>query len=249
MEDPRKERFEFVFSVNGNIICQRYFKINNFSERSSGSVQLTEALWACQKAIHKDLVEKSKIYLEMTAPQVFNDREEMENWVKKQPFKLDVPSFAILRNEDATFVWNGEEMKAYNKPFNRYDYVGDNKENDTVFKLSFLDNGEEVRSVTWNGNVYPRFVRTNIDITNSRNKYENEDNFSTYEAAIINAFNEGREDLIPYIMRTLALSCIMRDNRKHYSKLRYGNKEYDIDLKGYNERLFLNMKKRVSAEA
>lgn len=249
MEDPRKERFEFVFSVNGNIICQRYFRINGFNERSLGSVQLTDALWDCQRAIHKDLSEKTKIYLAMTSPQVFNNRAEMEKWVKEQPFKLDVPSYAILRDEDATFIWNGNEMTPYNKQFNRWDYVGENKDVVSVLKLAFLDNGEEVRSVTWDGNIYPRFIRTNIDISNSKNKYETEGNFSPYEAAIVSQFIEEREDVIPYIMRTLTLACVGRENRKYYSKVRYGNKEYDYDLKGYNERLFLSMKKRGTAEA
>ena len=248
LEEPRKERFEFVFSVNGNIICQRYFRINGINERAIGSVQLTDALWDCQRDIHKDLVEKSKIYLELTAPQVFNDREEMEKWVRERPFKLDVPTYVVLRNEDATFIWTGEEMKPYNKQFNRWDYFGEKNDSVCVLKLAFIDDGREVRSISWDGNIYPRFVRTNIDISNSKNKYENEDNFSPYEAAIVNRFIEGREDLIPRIMRTLTFACAGKENRKYFSKVKYGNKEYDLDINGYNERLFLNMKKRGSAE-
>lgn len=33
----REERFEFVFYVNNNIICQRFFQINNFNEESLNS--------------------------------------------------------------------------------------------------------------------------------------------------------------------------------------------------------------------
>ena len=248
MEDPRKERFEFVFSVNGNIICQRYFRINGFNERSSGSVQLTEALWDCQRAIHNDLVEKTKIFLDLTSPQIFENREEMEKWVKEQPFKLDVPYFVILRNEDATFVWNGEEMKPYNKPFNRWDYVGEKNPSPSVFKLAFIDNGEEIRSVSWDGNVYPKFIRTNIDISNSKNKYEAEGNFSPYEAMIVNEFIKYREDIIPYIMKTLTSACVGGENRRFFSKVRYGGKEYDLNQNGYNERLFVTMKKRGTSE-
>lgn len=245
LEDPRKERFEFVFSVNGNIICQRYFRINGFNERSLGSVQLTDALWDCQRAIHKDLSEKTKIFLDLTAPQIFKDREEMDNWVKTQPFKLDVPYFVILRDEDATFIWTGEEMKPYGKQFNRWDYVGEKNALPSVFKLAFLDNGEEIRSVSWDGSVYPRFVRTNIDISNSKNKYESEGNFSPYEAMVVNEFIKNRDDIIPYIMKTLTLACVGGENRKFFSKVFYGDKSYDLNLNGYNERLFLTMKKRV----
>ena len=245
LEEPRKERFEFVFSVNGNIICQRYFRINGFNERSTGSFQVTEALWDCQRAIHRDLSEKTRIFLELTAPQIFNNREEMDKWVKTQPFKLDVPYFVILRNEDATFIWDGEEMKPYNKQFNRWDYIGEKNGSETVFKLAFLDEGKEVRSVSWDGSAYPRFVRTNIDISNSNNKYETEGNFSPYEAMIVNEFIKNRESLIPYIMRTLTGACVGGENRKFFSKLRYGEKVYDLNLDGYNERLFLTMKRNA----
>jgi len=248
LEDPRKERFEFIFSVNGNIICQRYFRINGLNERSLGSVQLTEALWECQRAIHNDLAEKSKIYLELTAPQIFNDRDEMAKWVKEQPFKLDVPSYAILRNEEATFVWTGEEMRPYEKQFNRWDYLGEKNETPCVLKLAFLDEGKEVRSISWDGNAYPRFVRTNIDISNSKNKYETEGNFAPYEAAIVNAFIKNRDDLIPKIMRTLVSACVGGENRRFFSRVRYGEKEYDLNLDSYNERLFVNLKKRGAVE-
>lgn len=244
LEDPRKERFEFVFSVNGNIICQRYFRINGFNERSLGSVQLTEALWDCQRAINKDLIEKSKIYLELTSPQIFKNRAEMEKWVKNPTFKIDAPSYVILREEDDVFVWNGTDMVPYNKIFNRWDYLGEKNDVVSVLKLAFLDNGVEVRSISWDGNVYPRFVRTNIDISNSANKYETEGNFSPYEAAIVNEFIKDRESLIPYIMRTLTSACVGWENRKYFSRVKYGEKEYDLNLDGYNERLFLNMKKR-----
>ena len=245
LEDPRKERFEFVFSVNGNIICQRYFRINGFNERSSGSVQLTDALKDCQRVIHRDLCEKTRIFLELTAPQIFQNREEMDNWVKNRPFKLDVPYFVILRDEEATFVWNGEEMKPYEKVFNRWDYLGEKNGVNSIFKLAFLDEGKEIRSISWDGSIYPRFIRTNIDISNSKNKYESEDNFSPYEAMIVNEFIKNRDDLIPYIMKTLIGACVGGENRRFYSKVRYGGKEYDLNLNGYNERLFLTMKKRV----
>ena len=77
-DSPVKERFEFVLSINGNIICQRYFGINNFQERSLGSVNLSEAVRACMALIDRDLKEKTDIYNYYTAPQVFKDKEEME---------------------------------------------------------------------------------------------------------------------------------------------------------------------------
>lgn len=244
VESPKKERFEFVLSVNGNIICQRYFKINNLVEKALGSVQLTDALWECQKIIDRDLKEKSAIYLELTAPQVFQNREEMEKWITEQPFKLDSPAYIVLRDEETVFVWNGHEAKVYDKPFNRNDYVGERNDIPCVLKLAFLDEGEEVRSISWDGNIYPRFVRTNIDISNSLNKYEIQgDLFDPYNAFVVNKFITNRGSIIPLIMRTISFAC-NGENRHYYSKVKYGNKEYDLNLKGYNERLFSNMKRR-----
>lgn len=243
---PNVERFEFVLTINGNIVCQRYFRINNFQEKALGSVYLATALQECQAAIDNDLKEKSKIYLELTAPQVFNNREEMAKWVANPTFSLDVPSYAVLRDEDAVFVWNGNEMVPYTKPFNRSDYVGERNDAPCVLKLAFLDNGVEVRSISWDGNVYPRFVRTNIDLSNSKNKYEVDGNpIDPYAAFIISHFNKNRSDLIPVIMRKISFAC-NNENARYFSKIRYGSKEYDINLQGYNERLFLNMKRHVS---
>jgi len=246
LEEPRKERFEFVFSVNGNIICQRYFRINGFQEKSLGSVQLTKAVEECYRVINRDLTDKSVIYTTLTAPQVFKDRAEMNSWVEKQPFKLEVPSFVTLRDEDVVFIWTGNEMRPYEKPFNRSDYAGERNDTPCVLKFAFLDNGEEVRSISWDGNVYPRFVRTNIDISNSRNKYESEEFYAPYEAFIVNEFNKRCGDIIPYIMRTLTNVC-SNESLRYYSRVKYGNKEYDLNLKGYNERLFLSMKKRAAS--
>lgn len=242
---PKKERFEFVFSINGNIICQRYFRINNYQDKAAGSVYLTEAMLDCKKIIDNDLKEKSQIYLSLTAPQVFRNREEMEGWVRNQPFKLDVPTYVILLEDPQVFVWNGTEMLPYDKPFNRADYLtqDDNAAVPSILKFAFLDDGVEVRSVSWNGNVYPRFVRTNIDISNSRNKYKTEDNFQPFEAAIVDAFNKERADLIPLLMRTLQFAC-NSENRRYFSRVKYGSKEYDFDIKGYNERLFLTLKRK-----
>jgi hypothetical protein len=240
---PAKERFEFVLSVNGNIICQRNFAINNFQEKSLGSVHLTDAVMACVDMIDRDLREKTDIYNYLTAPQVFNDEAEMNWWIKNQPFKLDVPSFVVLRDSEKVYVWNGTGMDPYNKPFNCNDYAGERNDTPCVLKFAFLDNGEEVRSVQWDGNKYPKFVRTNIDIINQKNKYEGEGIYAPFEAFIINAFNKDRRDLTPSIKWKLSFAC-SGETVRYFSRIHYGDREYDLNLKGYNERLFLGLKKK-----
>lgn len=243
-EAPEKERFEFVLTINGNLVCRRFFTINNFQEKSLGSVHLTDAVHECYEAIDRDLKEKTDIYNWLTAPQVFQNKEEMEAWVaKKHTYTMDVPTFAILRDSEEVFVWNGEEMEPYGKPINRFDYVANEDEAPCILKFAFLDNGEEVRSISWDGNRYPRFVRSNIDLSNSRNKYKGEGVYAPYEALIIDEFNENRGDLISFIKRRLSYACSGTTVR-YFSKLYYGDKEYDIYQKGYNERLFNGMGNR-----
>ena len=76
-----KERFEFELTVGNNIICQRYFRINNFNPTSLRSYELTDAFRKCVSIIDRDLKDKTHTYLEMYAPKTFNTVEEMEAFV------------------------------------------------------------------------------------------------------------------------------------------------------------------------
>ena len=240
METPQEERFDFVLSVNGNVICKRNFGIDNFQDKSVTSVQLTDALWDCMKIIDADLREKTNIYNELTAPQVFQNVEEMEKWAKNPTFHLNVPSFVILRDSEDVYIWDGEKMREYNRSFNRSDYVGEATQ-PCVLRFSFFDNGEEVRYVEWDGSKYPKFIRTNIDITNSKNKFEAEGVYAPFEAYIVNQFNRVRQDITPNIKRKLIYAC-SNPNTRYFSTLFYGEKKYTTNLKGYNESLFFKEK-------
>ena len=242
-ETPVKERFDFVLSVNGNIVCRRNFAINNFQEKSLGSVHLTDAVMACVELIDKDLKEKTDIYNYLTAPQVFENKEQMYDWAERQQFHLDNPAYIVLRDSEQVYLWTGDEIREYNKPFNRNDYAGEPSDAPCVIKFAFLDNGEEVRSVQWDGNKYPKFVRTNIDIINQKNKYEGEGVYAPFEAFIFNQFIKERRDLTPAIKWKLSYAC-SGETVRYFSRVHYGDREYDLNLKGYNERLFLNMKKK-----
>lgn len=229
------ERFEFILTVNDFIICQRYFKINNFQEVSLASINLAEAVNDCYRMINEDLKAKSNIYNELTAPQVFKNSEEMNSWLCKHSGSLDVPSYILLREADGegndVFVWNGEKCVPYTKPFNKNAYIGGGNEAPSILKFAFCVDGREIRSFSWDGNIYPGFVRSNIDLSNSKNKYVLPDSFSPYEAFIINKFNESQRDLIPQIIRRISWAC-SAEKINYYTKLRYGNKRYDLNTNG-----------------
>ena len=53
------KKFEFILSINGNIICQRYFSVKNFNPKVLRSVDLTECVEECVRLIQKDLKNKT----------------------------------------------------------------------------------------------------------------------------------------------------------------------------------------------
>ena len=50
-----KERFQFILSLNDNIICQRYFRINGFNNDSLESYELRETIDEIVGIIRQDL--------------------------------------------------------------------------------------------------------------------------------------------------------------------------------------------------
>jgi hypothetical protein len=72
-----KERFEFKLTVGENIICQRYFKINNFNPLSLSSFELTNVMRYLADMVDSDLKDKSQVYLDIMAPMIFHTEEEM----------------------------------------------------------------------------------------------------------------------------------------------------------------------------
>lgn len=229
-QQVKKERFEFVFTVNGNIICQRYFRINGFKIKSLNSEELTETFRECVALIKNDLTKKSNIFLWYTSPQVFDDEEEMFN--SQWKLNKNEQTFIVLRNSDDTYLWNGSAINHYEGYFNKSEYVGGiNNDTPCILKLAFLDNGREVISETWDGNVYPRFVRTNIDLSNSKNKYDNGSNFSPFESALIKIMIEGQPDLIPQIVKELCVCCSYEDDNDYTTKINYGDKTYNLNTR------------------
>jgi hypothetical protein len=248
----KKERFEFVLTINGNIVCQRYFRINGFRNDSLRSLELVDAIDRCVTIIDNDLKAKSLIYLQCAAPQVFDTVEEMEKWVnhpRTRQFDIEVPSYVVVKETDETFVWGGKEMEKYDKYFNTADFLQPS-EGECVLKFAFLDNGREVCAKTWNGGVYPRFIRTNIDLSNSRNKYEGGDTFAPFESAIIKLFNESRTDLIPVIVKEICNCCSSKDGyttSDDYKTVVNGEvvetRNYNFDIWGQNYKYFRNLER------
>ena len=59
----RGNKFEFVFYINNNIICQRYFKVDNYNSNVRKSMDLVWCVEECVDIIQKDMKSKCVDYL------------------------------------------------------------------------------------------------------------------------------------------------------------------------------------------
>lgn len=253
VEVPNKfqnERFEFSLTINGYIICQRSFKIHGFNELVKYSIEIVESIDKCVKLIDDDLKSKTLMYLDYTAPQYFPSKDAMDKWVETTTAAVEAgvasPTFSIkpftyvmVKNdsneeENACYIWDGESMTPYEKNFNDNDFYV--KEYDkSVLKFAFYDNGKEVCSKCWSTSCYPKFIRSNIDLSNSKNKYDNmqmpEKLYFLFELYMIKCFNETHKDIIPLIVKELCNCC---SKKKYYTtEVEYGGKVYDLNMQNY----------------
>lgn len=230
-----RERFEFVLTFGDNIICQRYFKINNFNPASLRSYELTEAVRRCVSTINSDLKNKTQAYLEMYAPMVFNSENEMEiffsnpnNWTR-----MSLGEGIVIKGNketDYAYLCDGK-VKALGYKFDDGDLTENSADEGKVtYKFAFKVDGEERCAVAWDG-FYPKFVRDKVDISNKRGKFDGDDvNRLSFEQYLLYRMVKDRPDLVYGIINNICKAC---------SKPISESSEYttDIDgiLDGWNE--------------
>lgn len=212
----RQERFQFVLSVNDNIICQRYFRINGFNRESLSSLQLKETIDEITTGLMNpempgydrgiiggDLASKSRVYLWYTNNQI--------------PLKLtgfvnpSETSYITYDNaESDTEEWVGKIQLPW----------------EATFKFSFLVDEKEVCSRIWDGSVYPRYVRDSVDITNKKSSYENEDpSRLSFSTGLIRHMTVDKSDLVYEIIgKFCEVLSSTYSEQFHYTKsITYGN--------------------------
>lgn len=236
----KKERFEFVLSFNGNIVCQRYFRIFGIEFRSFNSMELVDTIKGIADIINSDLEAKTQTYLELVAPQFFDDETEMNTWLEKHGSELRTPTFIALRNSEQNYLWNGEKVKPYSKSVNKHEFM-ENDEQPSYLTFTFYDNGpdmnsrKEVISYTWDISTYPKFVRFNIDLSNTKNPFKDDygNVISSYEAILIDAMKAGHKDLVPQIVHEFYDCCTSKEGEEtveYTTEVEYGDRTYNLHL-------------------
>ena len=206
-----KEPYEFRLLLGDNIICQRYFRINNFNPLSLGSAELTNTIRACAQMIDDDLKSKSRVYTWHMSPLVFKNEDEMRKWFSNPEYvsRVRVGESVVLRNEDKTeYTWDGEKLVECEKKIDDGTFTSELTDKDTLtYEFAFYVNDRKVISTTFDG-VYPYFIRRNIDLSNTKGKFEGDDvSRLGFESYILNCLVADHPDLIKKIVKEICYVC------------------------------------------
>lgn len=211
-----KEPYEFRLLIGNSIICQRYFRINNFNPLSLGSMELTNTVRACAQMIDDDLKSKSRIYTWHMAPMVFKNEDEMRAWFANPEHTKNVKPFEniTLRDENKSeYLWDGEKLVECEKKIDDGTFSSELTDNDTLtYEFAFYVNDKKIVSTCFDG-VYPFFIRRNIDLSNARGKFEGEDlSRLSFDSYILNCLVVDRPDLIKKIVKELCYVCSITED-------------------------------------
>ena len=213
-----KEPYEFRLLIGDSIICQRYFKINNFNSLSLSSMELTNTIRFCANLIDEDLKSKSRVYSCHMAPMIFDNEEQMEEWFSKPSNYVNIKSFEtiVIRDENASeYIWDVDDKKLIKceKKTNDGTFTNPLTEKDTLtYEFAFYVNDRKIASTIFNG-VYPYYIRRNIDLSNTRGKFEGDDlTRLSFDSYILNRLVYDRQDLIKKIVKELCYVCSVSDN-------------------------------------
>ena len=227
-----KERFQFILQINENISCQSFFRVNGFSYEALESAELKEVMDEAVAMIQNDLVSKSRIYDWYTQ----NCPLKMTGFVNNmEDYTTDEINFILSGTEDAELhCENGDVIKKtyFRCPDVAEDVYVDNerpKPNEFVFKFSFLFDDKVFYERIWDGNVYPKYVRNSVDLTNSDVMYRDKDPLSLYfNLAIIRYMTVDRVDLVYHIIKKICYtlsSAFTEDKNEYTKKIHYTNSD------------------------
>lgn len=227
-----KERFEFKLTVGENIICQRYFKINNFNPLSLSSYELTNVMRYLADMVDNDLKDKSQVYLDIMAPMIFHTESEMNEYFANPVNHKNIRGghgIVVKENLEHDYAWKsyfdkdgnvtGGTVMPISFKFDDGEFYRELTDDDFVeYKLTFIDNGKdmntpkEVCSIVWTG-VYPKYIRNSIDLSNKRGRFENVNVMTLgFDQYLIYKIFNGRQDLVYRIIKEIQVTCSNSDN-------------------------------------
>lgn len=230
-----KERFEFKLTVGDIIICQRYFRINNFNETCLSSYDLMDSISRCVDVIDRDLKSKTLDYLEIFSPQYFNSHEEMEEFFKDEnnQKRLRTGHGIVIKNDPINYAWDDGEVKPLSFVFDNGELAKPVTDEDIVtYKFAFLVDGKEVCARIWEGQ-YPKYVRNSIDLSNKRGKQDEADvSRLSFEQYLDYCMVKGRKDLVWGLINDICITCSYENDDDYTTTAMYEDTYYEnkIDM-------------------
>lgn len=231
-----KSKFQFLIWINDNVICQRYFKINGFNEDSIQTSEFIQCMDSIVRSIQEDLESKSRIFMWKTNYKSplkltgFLTEEEME--------KYGSDFVSIMMDDSIRGDVVAPDGKVFHKSYMEYPEGSYPDFNDSerpaeweyVFKFAFLIDDVPVYERIWDGNVYPKFVRNGVDLTNSYSSYSNSTASFNTNSPLIKSMQEGKINLISDFIRRICntLSNTYTDKYEYTRTFgKYGGKKYN----------------------
>lgn len=250
-----KERFEFRLTVGDYIICQRYFKINNFNPTSLRSFELADTIRSCAKKIHSDLVDKTQVYLSILAPRMFTSVEEMNKYFSKPEnhYGLNVGEGIVVAGSDVDYFWDGVKPSPAKTKFDDGEFSRQlTKEDKVEYKFAFYVDEKEACSTVWTG-IYPKYIRNSIDLSNKRGRFDDVDKNYTmsFEQYLMFKLVDGRKDLVWGLIKDICYVCSLQNegrteytiDSEYYTREKEGEVEAVKEYKNYLSRRFRDNKK------
>ena len=234
-----RERFQFLLWINENIICQRFFKINGYNNKSVGSLEFKETMDNVTKMIQDDLNSKSRVFMWYTTDEPLKMTGFVGNIEERNP--SDVVLLTSKKFDGNIELSDGKVIKK------TYFYYPENVENnyidndsvedwDVTFKFQMIVDDKPVYERIWDGKVYPKYVRNGVDLTNSDAAFRDREPSSLhFNSAIVRYMTLGKTDLVYHIIKQICevMSYKFEDSNKYTKRMKYGDKNYVLST--YNK--------------
>lgn len=204
-----KSKFQFLIWINDNVICQRYFKINGFNEGSIHTAEFQDCMDGIVRSIQEDLDSKSRIFMWYTN---YQESLKLTGFLTDEEAERYGDDFvAVMSSSKIRGDVEAPDGKIFHKtymdyPENTYPDWGDNErpqDGEYFFKFSFLIDDVPAYERIWHGNVYPKFVRNGVDLTNNYGLWKADNSSLSLNASIIRDMQAGKINLISDFIRRI----------------------------------------------
>ena len=230
-----KNKFQFQLWINNYIILQRYFKINGFVDDSIYSEEFSYCMNQIVDKIQKDLKSKSNIFMWYTN---YTEPLKLNGFVKDlEAYNDDENFIRLLTNPKIRGEIKTPDGKIINKEYVDYTPESINDYGDTerprdgefVFKFSFLIDDVPVYEKIWDGNVYPKYIRNGVDLTNYMAQKEEGFESNFFAENFNYALQRGKTNLINEFIHIICetLSNTFADKYEYNKEMVFRNTPVD----------------------